>query len=102
LHNASDAHGVVAVTFVVCIFRAALACLASMQMTGNPSLFSSVHSHVDVAPASSPTRATVDEYDSMNAAIASGSEGTAPSRWIFPVRSTMQIAVSFSDTSSPT
>src|SRR5262249_49353279 len=34
---------------LICIFRAALACLASMQMTGNPSLFSSVHSHVDVA-----------------------------------------------------
>jgi hypothetical protein len=36
--------------------------------------------------------------DLMNAAIASGSEGTTPSRSIFPVRSTMQIAVSFNDT----
>jgi IstB-like ATP binding protein len=69
---------------------------------GNPRSFSSVHSHVDVAPASSPTRATFDECDVMNAAIASGSEGTTPSRWIFPVRSTMQIAVSFNDMSSPT
>jgi hypothetical protein len=82
--------------------RAALACLASMQMTGNPRLFSSVHNQVDVAPASSPTRATFDECDSMSAAIASGSEGTTSSRWIFPVRSTMQIAVSFNDMSSTT
>jgi hypothetical protein len=40
--------------------------------------------------------------DLMIIAIASGSEETTPSRSIFPVRSTMQIAVSFNDTSSPT
>jgi hypothetical protein len=40
--------------------------------------------------------------DLMNIAIASGAEETTPSRSIFPVRSTMQIAVSFNDTSSPT
>src|SRR5206468_2821741 len=43
---------------LICNFRAAFACLASMQMTGSPTLFNSVHSHVDVAPVSSPTRAT--------------------------------------------
>jgi hypothetical protein len=43
---------------LICIFRAAFACLASMQMTGRPILFNSVHSQVDVAPASSPIRAT--------------------------------------------
>src|SRR5215467_1909098 len=42
---------------LICILRAAFACLASMQMMGRPSLFSSVHSHVDVAPVSSPIRA---------------------------------------------
>jgi hypothetical protein len=50
----------------------------------------------------SPTRATFGACDLMNIAIASGSEETTPSRSIFPVRSTMQIAVSFNDTSSPT
>ena len=47
-------------------------------------------------------RTTFGAYDLINAAIASGSEETIPSRWTFPVRSTMQIAVCFSDTSSPT
>jgi hypothetical protein len=59
---------------LICIFKAALACLASMQMTGSPILFNSVHSHVDVAPVSSPIRATCGAFDLMNAAIASGSE----------------------------
>ena len=67
---------------LICILRAALACLASMQMTGNPSLFSSVQSHVAVAPVSSPTRATCGACNLMNIAIASGSEGTP-----LPVRS---------------
>ena len=49
-------------------------CLASMQMTGSLILFNSVHSHVDVAPVSSPIRATCGAFDLMNAAIASGSE----------------------------
>jgi hypothetical protein len=34
-------------------------------MTGSPSLFNSVHSHVDVAPVSSPTRATCGAFDLM-------------------------------------
>jgi tripartite-type tricarboxylate transporter receptor subunit TctC len=87
---------------LICNFRAAFACLASIQMTGNPSLLSSVHSQVDVAPVSSPTRATCGACDLINAAMVSGSDATTPSRSIFPVRSTMQIAVSFSDTSNPT
>jgi hypothetical protein len=87
---------------LICIFRAAFACLASMQMTGSPILLSSVHSHVDVAPASRPMRATCRACDFTNAAIASGLDATTPSRSILPVWSTMQIAVSFSDTSSPT
>ena len=39
---------------LICIFKAALACRASMQMTGRPSSFSSLQSHVAVAPVSSP------------------------------------------------
>jgi len=81
LHDPGNAHCVVS----ICIFRAALACLASMQMTGNPSFFNSVHSHVAVAPVSSPMRTTCGACDLMNAAIASGSEGTTLSRSIFPV-----------------
>src|SRR5262249_54584789 len=61
-----------------------------------------VHSHVDVAPVSSPIRETPGACDLINAAMVSGSDATTPSRSIFPVRSTMQIAVSFSETSSPT
>lgn len=87
---------------LICIFSAAFACLASMQMTGSPILFSSVQSHVDVAPVSSPMRTTCGAWALTNAAIASGFDATTPSRSIFPVRSTMQIAVSLSDTSSPT
>jgi hypothetical protein len=70
---------------LICIFRAAFACLASMQMMGSPILFSSVQSHVAVAPVSSPTRATCGACDLMNAAIASGLGATIPSRSIFPV-----------------
>src|SRR5579863_3633002 len=87
---------------LICIFSAAFACRASMQMTGSPILLSSVHSHVDVAPVSSPILVTCGACDLTNAAIVSGSDATTPSRSIFPDRSTMQIAVSFSDTSSPT
>jgi hypothetical protein len=43
---------------LICIFKAAFACLASMQITGSSILLSSVLSHVDVAPVSSPMRAT--------------------------------------------
>ena len=45
-----------------------------MQMTGSPILFSSVHSHVDVAPVSSPTRAACGACSLMNAAILDGIE----------------------------
>jgi hypothetical protein len=87
---------------LICIFSAAFACLASIQMIGRPILSNSVQSHVDVAPVSSPIRTTCGACDFMNAEMASGLDATVPSRTIFPVPSTMQIAVSFSDTSSPT
>src|SRR6478736_6454053 len=57
---------------LICIFSAAFACLASMQITGSPILFSSVHNHVDVAPVSSPIRTTYGACNLMNVAIASG------------------------------
>src|SRR5262249_25567050 len=87
---------------LICIFKAAFACLASIQITGSPSLLSSVHSHVTVGPVSSPIRSICKACELMNSAIASGSDETTPSPSIFPVRSTMQIAVSFSATSSRT
>jgi hypothetical protein len=78
---------------LICIFKAAFACLASMQMTGSPCLRSSVHSHVAVGPVSRPIRTTFGAYDLINAAIASGLEETIPSRWTFPVRFHGQIDV---------
>jgi hypothetical protein len=86
---------------LICIFKAALACLASMQITGSPSRFSSVHSQVDVAPLSSPIRTGSAACWAMKVAITSGSVATMPSRTILPLASTMQIAVDFSETSRP-
>jgi hypothetical protein len=60
------------------IRSSAFACLASMQITGNPILFSSVHNHVDVAPVSSPIRTTCGACNLMNVAIASGSLRARP------------------------
>ena len=40
LHDARNAHCVVTITLLICIFRTAFACLASLQMTGSPILFS--------------------------------------------------------------
>lgn len=73
-----------------------------MQITGSPNRFSSVQSQVQVAPLSSPTRTASGACKTMKAAIASGSVMTVPSRTIFPLALTMQIAVDFSETSSPT
>jgi len=79
LHDARDAYGIVAVALVDLHSQSSLGVLASMQMTGSLSLFNSVHSHVDVAPVSSPIRATCGAFDLMNAALASGSERTTSS-----------------------
>jgi len=70
---------------LICIFNAALACRASMQMTGSPILSSSVHSHVDVGPLSSPMRMTLSVCDRTKSAIDSGSDGTIASCLIAPV-----------------
>src|SRR5262245_36417827 len=70
---------------LICIFSAAFACLASIQMIGRQILSSSVHSHVDVAPVSRPIRTTCGACDLMKAAMASGFDETVPSRTIFPI-----------------
>jgi macrodomain Ter protein organizer (MatP/YcbG family) len=49
-------------------------------MIGSPIFVNSVHSHVDVAPVSSPIRTTCRACDFTNAAIASGLDATVPSR----------------------
>jgi len=84
LHDAAMPMASLRSLLLICIFKAALACLASMQMTGSPSLFSLVYSHVDVAPVSSPIHATSVAFDLMNAAIASGSERTRLRAQSFP------------------
>src|SRR5215510_3533965 len=73
-----------------------------MQITGSPRRLSSVHSQVAVGPVSRPTRNIPGAFDLTNAAIASGSESTTPSRTTDPVSFTTQIDVCFNDTSSPT
>ena len=57
---------------------------------------------VAVGPVSRPTRTAPGAFDLTNAAIASGSESTMPSRTTDPAWFTTQIDVCFNDTSSPT
>jgi hypothetical protein len=66
LHDGAKPTASLRSLLLICILRAAFACLASMQMTGSPILFSSAHSHVDVAPVST-IRATCGACDLMNA-----------------------------------
>ena len=75
-----------------------------MQSTGKPSALSSCQSQVVVGLVSRPIRFTFPAFafDSMNSAIAAGSEITVPSDTILPLPSTTQIEVSLSETSSPT
>src|SRR6185295_17510636 len=54
LHDAGNPDSIVAVAFAYLHLEHALAWRASMQITGRPSRLSSVHSHVDVGPVSSP------------------------------------------------
>src|SRR5438105_3880218 len=87
---------------LICILSTAFAWRASIQITGRPSCLSSVHSHVAVGPVSRPIRTAPGAFNLTNAAIASGSESTTPSRTIDPSWFTTQIDVCFNDTSSPT
>ncbi|WP_176721926.1 hypothetical protein [Bradyrhizobium sp. LMTR 3] len=101
LRDAGNAYGIIAVALVDLHFQSNLGGSGAIQMTGSPSLFNSVHSHVDVAPVSSPIRATYGAFDLMNAAIASGSERTMPSRNLSRQINNAD-RVSFRETSSPT
>src|SRR5262249_43485531 len=102
LHDTGDADRIVTVALLICILSTALAWRASIQITGRPSRLSSIHSHVDVGPLSSPTRTVSGALDLTKAAIAAGSESTTPSRTTEPVSLTTQIDVCFNDTSNPT
>src|SRR5690242_6081389 len=73
----------------------------STQTTGSPASSKSVTSHCDIGPASRPIRAYSIPASIKSATIASGSVVTLASRTIFPVSSTMQIAVSLTETSNP-
>jgi hypothetical protein len=55
---------------------------------------------VAVGPVSRPIRTTLGAFDLTNAAIASGSESTTPSRTTDPSWFTTQIDVCFNDTSA--
>jgi hypothetical protein len=48
---------------LICILSTALACRASIQITGRPSRLSSVHSQVDVGPVSRPMRTASGAFD---------------------------------------
>src|ERR1700683_2958666 len=87
---------------LITISSTALACRASMQITGRSSRLSSVHTHVAVGPVSRPIRTAPGACDLTNSAMASGSESTTPSRTTDPIWFTTQIDVCFDDTSSPT
>jgi hypothetical protein len=83
---------------------ALLARRASMQMTGSPRAFSARCSQIASCPLACTIRATSSPLSAAaakNLAIASGSVATLPRRATFPSSSMMQIAVSFSETSSP-
>jgi hypothetical protein len=69
---------------LICILSTALAWRASVQITGKLSCLSPVHSYVAVGPVSRPIRIALGAFDLTNAAIASGSESTTPSRTTDP------------------
>src|SRR5262245_38761846 len=88
---------------LICIFSTALAWRASMQITGSPSRLSPVHNQVAVGPVFNPTpgpvfnptRTAFGALDLTNAAIASGSKSTTPSRTTDPMSFTTQIDTCF-------
>ncbi|ESY62596.1 hypothetical protein X743_34360 [Mesorhizobium sp. LNHC252B00] len=72
-----------------------------MQIIGRPALARPSNSHCDKGPASSPTRSNRQAGSLSTRAISSGWVGTFTSPHTVPVSSTMQIAVSFTETSNP-
>jgi hypothetical protein len=77
---------------------------ASRQTTGKPSHFISCQCQCqfDNGPLSRPTRTTLDAFARMAPAIASGVGAYLSCQSVFPPRSTTQIDVRSSETSSPT
>src|SRR3954447_11289480 len=85
-----------------CRASAALACRASRQTTGRPSLCSSCQCQADKGPLSRPMRTTSGARVRMVAAIASGVEVHFPSQITLPPPSTTQTEVCSCETSNPT
>src|SRR5215831_6368907 len=102
LHDTGDADRIVTVALIDLHLEHSLGMACINTDTGRPSRLSSIHSHVDVGPLSSPTRTVSGALDLTKAAIAAGSESTTPSRTTEPVSLTTQIDVCFNDTSNPT
>ena len=88
--------------FTCWAFSTAFMWRVSTQITGSPASANPFTSHCDSGPASSPIRAYSSPALFKKAMMASGSVATLVSRTTFPASSTMQIAVSLTDTSRPT
>lgn len=83
------------------VFMAALAWRVSMQIAGRPAARRPSCSHAVSEQASRPIRSRGSSSASSVETSASGSLAARTSLTIRPLASTMQIAVSSSDTSSP-
>src|SRR5437660_7452492 len=98
LHDAGDAGSIVAVTLIDLHLKHRLGMARIDTDHRQPK---SLDSHVAVGPVSRPTRTAPGAFNLTNAAIASGSDSTTPSRTTDPTWFTTQIDVRFNDTSSP-
>jgi hypothetical protein len=87
---------------LICISRAARACLASRQTTSSPRLRSSCTSHGVIAPVSIPMWVSLPECRRTKVLICSGFVGHWPRHSLRPASLTTQIAVIFCETSKPT
>ena len=84
------------------VFAVALACRASRQVTSRSRARSSCTSHGVIGPVSIPSLASSPACPLKTRAICSGSVAHWPRQSRVPVSSTMQIEVSFCETSNPT
>src|SRR5258705_3461842 len=102
LHDAGDAGRIVAVTLIDLHleYRSGMARVDTDHRQAK--LFELAPQPCGRRSVSRPTRTTPGAFDLTNAAIASGSEPTTPSRPTDPAWFTTQIDVCFNDTSSPT
>ena len=86
----------------ICILSAALACRASRQVTLSSRARSSCTSQGVMGPGSAPILASSPACPLTICSICPGSVAHWPRQSLRPVSSTMQIAVSFCDSSKPT